>query len=110
MQPFAKFWGTKVLVSIAFIQSLVLYLPPFNSWSPTKQNLFYASALSLECFIVALLHLASWGHTEHWYNKPEYEKVKIAASFKNPALAHLTGMHTPLIESLNSKDWKPPLQ
>merc|ERR1712232_996494 len=40
-RPSAKFWSTKILVSIAFIQSLILYLPPLNAYSVTEQNLFY---------------------------------------------------------------------
>merc|ERR1712039_893075 len=47
-KPFMKFWGTKVIVSIAFLQSTALALtPPFIDWSDTRKNLFYASLL---CF------------------------------------------------------------
>lgn len=67
-QPFWKFWGTKIIVSIAFLQSMVLWvLPPFSWWSQVRQNLFYASLLCLECFLVSLLHLKAWGHDQIWY-------------------------------------------
>jgi hypothetical protein len=66
--PSLKFWGTKILVSLAFLQSLVLYLPPFNGWTATQQNLLYSSMLCLECFLVALLHYKAWPHTDPWYH------------------------------------------
>jgi len=67
-QPFWKFWGTKIIVSIAFLQSMALcVLPPFSWWSSTRQRLFYASLLCLECFLVSLMHLKAWGHDQEWY-------------------------------------------
>lgn len=66
--PFLKFWGVKVLVSIAFLQTLVLLImPPFSGWSETRQNIFYASMLCLECFLISLFHLKSWAPRESWY-------------------------------------------
>lgn len=67
-RPAAKFWSTKVLVSIAFLQSLALYVPPLNGLSVTEQLLFYASALCLECFLVSLLHWIAWAPEEPWYD------------------------------------------
>jgi len=66
--PFWKFWGTKILVSIAYMQSTALYtVPPFSSWSGIRLKLLYGSVLCLECFLVSLLHLHAWSHDEHWY-------------------------------------------
>jgi len=66
-KPMAKFWATKVLVSLAFLQSMVLWLPPFRNWSVIRQNLLYASLLCFECFLVALVHQFAWGPDEGWY-------------------------------------------
>lgn len=66
--PFWKFWGTKMLVSIAFLQSMALVvIPPFCWWSKTRVNLFYAALLCFECFIVSIVHLQAWGHDQRWY-------------------------------------------
>mmetsp|Transcript_30403 Transcript_30403/g.65476 ORF Transcript_30403/g.65476 Transcript_30403/m.65476 type:complete len:439 (-) Transcript_30403:147-1463(-) len=66
-RPGPKFWSTKILVSIAFLQSLALYLPGLNQLSVTEGNLFYASLLCLECFGVSLLHWKAWNPDEIWY-------------------------------------------
>jgi len=66
-RPAGKFWSTKILVSIAFLQSLLLYVPPFNNLSTTEANLFYASMLCVECFGVSLLHWFAWPSDEGWY-------------------------------------------
>lgn len=65
-RPSAKFWSTKILVSIAFMQSLLLYVPPLSYLSVTEKDLFYSSALCLECFGVSLLHLVAWVPGESW--------------------------------------------
>jgi len=66
--PFLKFWGVKVLVSIAFLQTLFLMVvPPFMSWSEVRSNIFYASALCLECFLISVFHLCAWRPREGWY-------------------------------------------
>jgi len=71
-KPSGKFWGTKILVSIAFMQSLVLkVLPPFSHYTETRVNLFYSSLLTVECFAITLLHLVAWGAEEEWYNEVE---------------------------------------
>jgi len=63
-----KFWGTKILVTLAFLQSIVLkILPPFNTWHPTRVALFYSSLLCFECFLISLLHCIAWGPDEPWY-------------------------------------------
>merc|ERR1712129_78876 len=66
--PSPKFWSTKILVTIAFLQSLLLYVPPLSYLSITEQSLFYASALTMECFVVSLLHLKAWQPEESWYS------------------------------------------
>jgi len=66
--PYWKFWGTKVLVSIAFVQSMAVYIiPPQSHWSDIRRKLFYGSVLCLECFLVSLLHLHAWAHDQSWY-------------------------------------------
>lgn len=68
-KPFWKFWGTKVLVSIAFLQALVfkLPIPPFQQMSQVHTSLMYSSMLCYECFGVALLHMYAWSAQESWY-------------------------------------------
>jgi len=66
--PFWKFWGTKILVSLAFLQSIILaVIPPFSSWTPSRVNLLYASLLTFECLLVSLLHYYAWKSEELWY-------------------------------------------
>jgi hypothetical protein len=69
--PSKKFWSAKVLVSLAFMQTLLLFAPPFNMWSETKQNIFYSSLICIECFFISLFHLAAWHHGEDWYQEGE---------------------------------------
>jgi len=83
--PNKKFWSAKVLVSIAFIQTLLLDLPPFNAWPKTKQNLLYSSMICFECFLIALFHCIAWYHSETWY--VEYEKRRQSQSIAQPLLA-----------------------
>merc|ERR1711972_1301056 len=66
--PSLKFWGTKVLVTLACVQSVMLAVtPPFSAWQANYVNLLYASALSLECCGISLLHLRAWQADEGWY-------------------------------------------
>merc|ERR1712217_966981 len=68
VRTFLKFWGTKVLVSIAFLQSLLMEaMPPFSQWSETRRTMMYCAMLCLECFIVAIVHLQAWSPYERWY-------------------------------------------
>lgn len=70
--PSIKFWGTKVLVSLACLQSILLgIIPPFNSWQPLHVNLIYATMLCFECFLIAILHLKAWPCDEKWYDEDE---------------------------------------
>mmetsp|Transcript_48751 Transcript_48751/g.113829 ORF Transcript_48751/g.113829 Transcript_48751/m.113829 type:complete len:449 (-) Transcript_48751:25-1371(-) len=66
--PIWKFLGTKIIVTIAFLQSMALAAcPPFCWWSYTRANLLYASLLCIECFLISVVHLFAWSATEHWY-------------------------------------------
>lgn len=72
---FLKFWGTKVLVSIAYMQKIAIHIiPPFSSLTKTRQTLLYCSLLTLQCFIVSLVHLYAWRPQEKWYfySVPEF--------------------------------------
>jgi len=69
--PSKKFWSAKVLVSLAFMQTILLFAPPFNMWSEPKQNIFYSSLICIECFFISLFHLAAWHHSEDWYQEGE---------------------------------------
>merc|ERR1711918_246773 len=66
-----KFMSAKVLVSLAFLQSLVLLVPPFSLLSQTRQKLFYASAMCFECFLISIFHLAAWSKRERWFQESE---------------------------------------
>lgn len=70
-RPRWKFWGTKVLVSIAFLQSLVFMLPiaPFKHMSKVQANLAYSTVLCYECFFISILHLYAWHAHEPWYKE-----------------------------------------
>lgn len=78
--PATKFWSTKVLVSIAFLQSLALLVPPLSSLSVTEQLLAYSSLLCLECFFVSLLHLKAWHPQEEWYSSLSSRKKSCRSS------------------------------
>jgi hypothetical protein len=70
-KPFLKFWGTKVLVSIAFLQSLLFMLPipPFRDMSNVQANLTYSTLLCYECLGISLLHMYAWTADEEWYKE-----------------------------------------
>lgn len=72
--PSRKFWSAKVLVSLAFMQTCLLMLPPFSSWSQTQQNLFYSAMICCECFFISLFHLMAWNHNEKWYKEAQDSK------------------------------------
>jgi hypothetical protein len=67
--PAMKFWGTKILVSLAAVQSCAEYIPPFTSWFPSEVQwgVFYSSMLTLECFLIAGFHFFGWDAKENWY-------------------------------------------
>lgn len=72
-KPFWKFWATKVLVTFAFLQQALFYLPMpvFRDLSDLQTRLVYSTAMCYECFLVSLLHLYSWKPDEEWYNTNE---------------------------------------
>jgi hypothetical protein len=65
-RPAPKFWGTKVLVTLAFIQSIVFGVV-FSNWSEIRVDLLYASCLTFECLLISLLHYFAWHADEKWY-------------------------------------------
>jgi len=71
-KPAPKFWGTKILVTIAFMQSIVLMVvPPMSYLSEVRRNLLYSTCLTIECFVIALMHLSAWNSDESWYVQNE---------------------------------------
>jgi len=64
--PSVKFWGTKILVSLACIQSSLLALCPLEE---IQKKLFYATILCIECFFIALFHMKGWRAEETWYKE-----------------------------------------
>lgn len=70
-KPRWKFWGTKILVSIAFLQSLLFLLPipPFRYMSTEQANLTYSTLLCYECLLIGLLHMYAWHPGEDWYKE-----------------------------------------
>jgi len=72
-QPSMKFWGTKILVSLAAVQSCAEFMPPFTGWFPSEVQwgVFYSSMLSLECLLIALFHIKGWDADEQWYEQTD---------------------------------------
>lgn len=70
--PSGKFWSTKILVSIAFLQEIVVNCMGF---SEIQTSIVYSSFLCLECMLVSLLHHHSWGANESWYSAVAVEGV-----------------------------------
>lgn len=68
-KPAYKFWGTKILVSLAFLQSILIsvFLTP-RGWSEIQSNLMYSSCLCLECLLIAIFHIKGWSAEEAWYD------------------------------------------
>jgi len=75
-KPMQKFWSAKVLVSLVFIQKIILSCPPFNSWSEAKQHLLYSAVMCFECFGIALFHIIAWAHNEEWYEPLKASRKK----------------------------------
>jgi len=73
----AKFWATKVLVSLAFLQSIVKHLMPL---SEVRANLLFSSLLCVECFFIALSHIYAWGHNEKWLSVEAGMKEKFLST------------------------------
>lgn len=64
--PSLKFWGTKILVSLACVQMSLLGMLSTFGWSTVQINLLYACLLTFECFGIALFHFKAWGADEDW--------------------------------------------
>jgi len=87
MRPAMKFWGTKILVSLAFLQSILisLFLTP-RGWSVIQSNLFYSSALCLECLLIAIFHIKGWSAEEKWYGDELYKVNEGPGNMQQPLL------------------------
>eukprot|EP01065_Artemidia_motanka_P045024 TRINITY_DN6516_c0_g1_i5.p1 TRINITY_DN6516_c0_g1~~TRINITY_DN6516_c0_g1_i5.p1 ORF type:complete len:431 (+),score=151.79 TRINITY_DN6516_c0_g1_i5:108-1400(+) len=68
-QPFWKFWGTKILVSIAYFQTIVLkVINAMTGWySPQQVNLVYSSLICFELVLITALHFSAWDPWAQWY-------------------------------------------
>jgi len=95
--PALKFWGTKVLVTLACVQASILACLP---GTPAQHNLIYSCMLSIECFLIAIFHFKAWGADEKWlehqhdkdaaaseHDEAEAERKASIASNKEPLLA-----------------------
>merc|ERR1711934_1098119 len=71
-KPSLKFWGTKMLVSLACMQSMVIGAC-FGSWGEVRSNLLYSSMLRFECFLIAIFHCLGWRATDAWYGDYEVD-------------------------------------
>jgi hypothetical protein len=78
--PSLKFWGTKILVSLACLQSCVLGVLP---GTVAQHNLIYACMLNMECLIIALFHYKAWNATQSWLE----HQHKAPEDMKKPLLA-----------------------
>lgn len=67
--PKSKFWVTKVLVTLAFLQECLLYFPPLNQLSNTRRDTIYSSALCVECLVISVLHAQAWPADDIWYDE-----------------------------------------
>lgn len=76
-KPSFKFWGTKILVSLAFLQSILIsvFITP-DGWSLIQSNLLYSTCLGLECLLIAIFHLKGWSADEKWYGDYEAEPAQ----------------------------------
>mmetsp|Transcript_112622 Transcript_112622/g.223950 ORF Transcript_112622/g.223950 Transcript_112622/m.223950 type:complete len:416 (-) Transcript_112622:6-1253(-) len=66
-RPKAKFWSTKVLVSIAFMQEAVIGL---CALSQLQQYLLYSCLICYEVFALSLFHIFAWPASEGWLSLP----------------------------------------
>jgi len=88
-KPAFKFWGTKILVSLAFLQSILInvFLTP-RGWTEIQSNMMYSSCLCLECLLIAIFHLKGWSADEAWYGDYELddELSKTGGDLEKPLL------------------------
>jgi len=74
--PTWKFWGVKILVSIAFIQKMVLSFV-FQGWagySTVQVDLMYSSLITLELLPIAIIMWRAWDPQRQWC-KPDVVSV-----------------------------------
>ncbi|CAK0837806.1 unnamed protein product [Prorocentrum cordatum] len=97
-RPRMKFWGTKVLVSIAFLQDLaLLMIPPVCWWSEVRRSIFCATLLGFECFAISIIHLFAWPPHESWYagdatrNYAGYSKIVCISDGSSAARSESSG-------------------
>lgn len=89
--PMLKFVTVKILVTFAFVQrgffkgiqilgnllpkharawiEHIPFLGDFVDFEPAQFELFYASLIIVECFLVSILHFWAWGAEETWYDE-----------------------------------------
>jgi len=97
-KPALKFWGTKILVSLAFLQSILIsvFLTP-RGWSEIQSDLMYSCCLGLECLLIAIFHIKGWGAHEEWYgdydveltNGKRYSQISAGDPKTKPLLANV---------------------
>eukprot|EP00930_Biecheleria_cincta_P062204 TRINITY_DN4769_c3_g1_i1.p1 TRINITY_DN4769_c3_g1~~TRINITY_DN4769_c3_g1_i1.p1 ORF type:complete len:547 (+),score=81.03 TRINITY_DN4769_c3_g1_i1:51-1691(+) len=81
---FHKFLSIKVLVSLVFVQQLVLLIfKRFMGWSEFQGVLASSGILCLECMLLSFYHTLAWGHREEYLNltqlhrkRTDYESYK----------------------------------
>jgi len=79
-RPGLKFLATKALVSLAFMQSILLAVANIflgRGLSTPQQNLLYSSMICIEVFVISLLHVAAWNPGAKWYEKMQDMKMKV---------------------------------
>jgi len=84
-EPTLKFWGTKILVSLACAQGVIFGALAAVGWSTIQINLLYASTLSFECFLISIFHYKAWGVDEKWFS--DQHEPSAIDSLKDPLLA-----------------------
>jgi len=67
--PSLKFWGTKILVTLACVQSCLFAGLAAADFSEMEIDLIFACTLSFECFLIAIFHLKAWDHREPWLQR-----------------------------------------
>jgi len=72
--PKMKFWGTKMLVSLAALQGSTFALLTGVGWSTIEVDLLYACVLTLECFLIALFHMLAWPAQETWHKDQLHDR------------------------------------
>jgi len=74
-EPKLKFWSAKIIVSLAFIQSIVIgqlaqFMPKDSDYLYYQQQLAYACLMCIEMLPVALLQLPAWNPVRLELNDP----------------------------------------